>query len=402
MIFIDEAYQLGGTNKNPNIAGTSILDYILPHAESLVGEYGKLVWIFAGYEKEMERLFLHNQGLPSRFPQRFVFVDYNESELQYIFRGFMEYKDKPKADESKPAAKRRRTINMNRPIRGLNVSSLSPYSNGTTYNDIYGNKWTYQDYLWQDQYSNSTGYHPKNIGTPQNPIASADGQLWERENGQWVSNNGDSQDNYPGSPKIISNGKKVKRVPPFRCDDEKYLRVAIRRIARRSGPGFGNTRAIRNFFDIVRENQARRLTRNQSGDLYLFTREDLLGPMKSENELKSTEAYKRLQQMEGLVPVKEQIDLLIKLKVSNNKRELAEKPILNIMLNRVFLGNPGTGKTTVSQIYGNLLKEMGLLSNGEVIVKNPSDFKGDVLGASEKSTRDILRNTEGKVLVIDE
>lgn len=71
MIFIDEAYQLGGTNKNPNIAGTSILDYILPHAESLVGEYGKLVWIFAGYEKEMERLFLHNQGLPSRFPQQF-------------------------------------------------------------------------------------------------------------------------------------------------------------------------------------------------------------------------------------------------------------------------------------------------------------------------------------------
>lgn len=256
--------------------------------------------------------------------------------------------------------------------------------------------------LWQDQYSNSTGYHPKNIGTPQNPIASADCQLWERENGQWVSSNGDSQDNYPGSPKIISNGKKVKRVPPFRCDDEKYLRVAIRRIARRSGPGFGNARAIRNFFDIVRENQARRLTRNQSGDLYLFTREDLMGPMKSENELKSTEAYKRLQQMEGLVPVKEQIDLLIKLKVSNNKRELAEKPILDIMLNRVFLGNPGTGKTTVSQIYGNLLKEMGLLSNGEVIVKNPSDFKGDVLGASEKSTRDILRNAEGKVLVIDE
>ena len=45
---------------------------------------------------------------------------------------------------------------------------------------------------------------------------------------------------------------------------------------------------------------------------------------------------------------------------------------------------------------------MGLLSNGEVIVKNPSDFKGDVLGSSEKATRNILRAAEGNVLVIDE
>ena len=45
---------------------------------------------------------------------------------------------------------------------------------------------------------------------------------------------------------------------------------------------------------------------------------------------------------------------------------------------------------------------MGLLSKGEVIVKNPSDFKGDVIGSSEKSTRDILRAAEGNVLVIDE
>lgn len=56
----------------------------------------------------------------------------------------------------------------------------------------------------------------------------------------------------------------------------------------------------------------------------------------------------------------------------------------------------------MAKIYGQLLVEMGLLSKGEVIVKNPSDFRGDVLGSSEKSTRDILRAAEGNVLVIDE
>jgi SpoVK/Ycf46/Vps4 family AAA+-type ATPase len=61
-----------------------------------------------------------------------------------------------------------------------------------------------------------------------------------------------------------------------------------------------------------------------------------------------------------------------------------------------------TGKTTVAKIYGQLLTEMGLLSKGEVIVKNPSDFRGSVMGSSEKNTRDILRAAEGNVLVIDE
>jgi SpoVK/Ycf46/Vps4 family AAA+-type ATPase len=61
-----------------------------------------------------------------------------------------------------------------------------------------------------------------------------------------------------------------------------------------------------------------------------------------------------------------------------------------------------TGKTTVAKVYGRLLADMGLLSKGEVLVKNPSDFKGSVLGSSEKNTRDILRAAEGNVLVIDE
>jgi hypothetical protein len=56
----------------------------------------------------------------------------------------------------------------------------------------------------------------------------------------------------------------------------------------------------------------------------------------------------------------------------------------------------------VAQIYGEILRDLGLLSKGEVVVKNPSDFMGTVLGESEKKTAAILDAALGCVLVIDE
>jgi hypothetical protein len=60
------------------------------------------------------------------------------------------------------------------------------------------------------------------------------------------------------------------------------------------------------------------------------------------------------------------------------------------------------GKTTVASIYGAVLHDLGLLSKGDVLVKVPADFIGDVLGASEKRTLAILEEARGRVLVIDE
>jgi hypothetical protein len=232
-------------------------------------------------------------------------------------------------------------------------------THGDTYNDRFENRWTCDTNkgLWLDQYGNSTGYHPDNIGAEGNPLASMDSHTWKHDGRSWVSNNGDQQAHYPGSPdpKNKSFGKKEPRNPPFTCQDDKFLRIAMRRLERQSNrPGFGNARAVRTFFDTVRERQAKRISKeNKKGrkvDYFLFTKDDILGIALDESQLKKSDAYIKLQEMEGLKPVKEQINLLIHLGSSNLKREESERPLLEVMLNRVFLGNPGTGTLIFSNL----------------------------------------------------
>ncbi|KAL4903296.1 hypothetical protein BDW74DRAFT_54178 [Aspergillus multicolor] len=185
-----------------------------------------------------------------------------------------------------------------------------------------------------------------------------------------------------------------------------FCRIVARRISRQRGhEGFGNARTVENVFARILERQAKRLSyerRNKipSDDL-LLTKEDLIGPEPS-NALQNCSAWKTLQQMIGLASVKDTVRALLDSIQSNYERELNEKPLVEFTLNRVFLGSPGTGKTTVAKLYGQILVDIGYLSNGEVIVKNPADFIGSVIGGSEQNTKGILASTLGKVLVVDE
>ncbi|RYG65008.1 AAA family ATPase [archaeon] len=84
------------------------------------------------------------------------------------------------------------------------------------------------------------------------------------------------------------------------------------------------------------------------------------------------------------------------------KGEEAGEEVLSVSLRRIFLGNPGTGKTTVATLYGKLLAEMGFLSNGEVIVRGASSLTGAHIGSTAKIVNELMDSLTGKVLVIDE
>ncbi|KAH8691554.1 P-loop containing nucleoside triphosphate hydrolase protein [Talaromyces proteolyticus] len=185
-----------------------------------------------------------------------------------------------------------------------------------------------------------------------------------------------------------------------------YARILTKRLGRRRGTeGYGNARDLENVWAQVTERQASRLKKERIAgglpDDLIFTKEDIIGHEPS-GVIKDSAAWKKLQSLVGLEKVKKSVKALVDAMQRNYHRELKDLDPLEFTLHRVFLGSPGTGKTTVAKLYGAILADMGLLSKREVVVKNPSDFVGSALGQSEENTKKILKAAAGKVLVIDE
>jgi AAA+ superfamily predicted ATPase len=177
--------------------------------------------------------------------------------------------------------------------------------------------------------------------------------------------------------------------------DRKATNVAVARIARgRNLKGFGNARTVRKMFLRIASDAA------NPGHISV---DDVVGPRpdrKSSPELNA--ALTELEELIGQAKVKEAVMKIVKQAEVNYDRELKGLKVSDIGLNRLFLGNPGTGKTTVAAIYGKVLKALRLLSNGELMSKTASDFVGDVVGASQSRTRALIESAQGKVLLIDE
>ena len=134
---------------------------------------------------------------------------------------------------------------------------------------------------------------------------------------------------------------------------------------------------------------------------HLFTKDDILGPCPCQ-KMQESESWKKLQTLTGLEDVKKALLHLSELARTNYERELMELPPIDFTFNRLFLGPPGTGKTVVAKLYGQILAEMGVLSKGHLVVRNATELVGKYIGWSEDKTNKALEEAEGGVLVIDE
>jgi SpoVK/Ycf46/Vps4 family AAA+-type ATPase len=187
--------------------------------------------------------------------------------------------------------------------------------------------------------------------------------------------------------------------------------VAARRLARGASlRGFANARSARIMVEASMRRADQRLKKTlqvggvrgsdlSSHALTTLTRPDILGRPINEQE---SSIMKELFAMTGLADVKKNVSALVQLCSDNFAREERGERPFDMSLHRVFLGNPGTGKTSIAKIYGKILKELGYLSDGEVIVKGASAFMGQYVGSTGAAVNRILNEARGKVLVIDE
>lgn len=184
---------------------------------------------------------------------------------------------------------------------------------------------------------------------------------------------------------------------------------------RKRDRSFGNARLAHSLIDEAKMNLGIRImkdpdieepTKEQLSILKEVDIEDVTNTIKDKklnigiDQDLLKEALKELNSLTGLDTIKQEVNELIKL--SKYYKEINRDLLKAFSMHSVFMGNPGTGKTTVARILAKVYKALGLLERGHLIDADASDLEAGYLGQTSIKTKELIKKAMGGVLFIDE